>query len=501
MFRCVGVALVIALLLMSCNFLSSVSGSPSTTPIQSGATLNVTDSVPNNSATRIVPALPAVTNTSVATPTSAIPSDVVVVNTFDQEVYPFKQDGNCSLGEAIQTVLIQQVVDGCVLPAGSHTIYMPKGTYALTQPDNAPVVLFGTKPQKNREGFDPAGFPMIANTLIILGNGSTIQRTGPHKFGIFQVFAGGGNLTLKDLTISGGDATANNAGDYGGGAINVMGFLTLDHVTLTDNLANEGGALDAEGEVTVVDSTITQNTSKGDGGGIYNGNGQLLVKNSVISSNVADPRFYQGGGIYIDFNAQLTLDNSQIVGNIAQEGGGIYTDGGSIKINNQSVISGNVAAEKNQGSPHGGGGININESVGETAQLTIDNSFVIGNQAPGTTGGGIFNEGQMTVTGSVLANNVGGAGGAIDTVASGQGSVTGSCILENQSLWPDTSGGIENDADITQVVIDARRNWWGSASGPGGAASSQVDTNPVLTSPPAICAGAIPTPYPTPSGK
>lgn len=305
--RIVGL-LAVVLLTVSCSLVNNVTtGNPTSPTVAVPSSAESTSNASNPTEVSTSALAPAASDTPAVTPTSSVPSGAVVVNTFDQEVYPFKQNGNCSLGEAIQTVLLQHAVDGCVLPPGGHTVYMPKGTYTLTQPDNAPTVLFGTKPQKNREGFDPAGFPMVANTLIILGNGSTIQRTGPNKFGIFQVFAGGGNLTLKDLTISGGDVTVNNGGDDGG-AINVTGSLTLDHVTLMDNLSNEGGALDAEGEVTVIDSTIIQNTSTGDGGGIYN-MGHLLIKNSAISTNVAG-NLYNGGGINNNFNGQLTLDNS-----------------------------------------------------------------------------------------------------------------------------------------------------------------------------------------------
>jgi hypothetical protein len=62
------------------------------------------------------------TSTPAFTPTPAAPADAVVVDTLDQEVYPFIADGNCSLGEAIQTIVTQQVEDKCVLPAGSSTI-------------------------------------------------------------------------------------------------------------------------------------------------------------------------------------------------------------------------------------------------------------------------------------------------------------------------------------------------------------------------------------------
>jgi hypothetical protein len=488
------VFLIAFLFLMSCTLLNGTAPGVSATRVPQEVATNTGNSLgPTNNLSS-----PTALSTSTAaapapTSTPSAPPDAVVVNTFEQDVYPFKASGHCSLGEAIQTVLLQQVVDACVLPSGSHTVYMPTGTYMLTQSDNAPVVLYGTHPFPDRQHLDPAGFPVVASTLIILGNGSTIERTGSNKFGVFQVFVAG-TLTLKDLTISGGDVSADQKS---GGAIeNLGGSLTLDHVTLSHNVADGGGALDIgvgiNTENTVTDSMITQNTSMQEGGGIENA-GHLLVKDSVISSNVAQAGF-GGGGIDNDGQyAQLTLDDSQIVGNTATLGGGIYNDGGTISVTNRSVISGNVATWKFNGlSPDGGGGIS---SRADDDQLTIDNSMIIGNQAPASFGGGIEAGGQMsTITGSVLSGNTAMAGGAVD-VAAGQASVSQSCILDNQTTSPKAFNGIENDS-MDPIMVDATNNWWGTSAP---SISGNVKASPQLSNAPDMCASSIPTPYPAPT--
>ena len=228
--------------LVSCTLLNGTAPVGSATPLPDGAATNTSNSV---GSTNNLPSPAALSTSTPAAPTPtntpSAPPDAVVVNTFEQDVYPFKPSGHCSLGEAIQTVLLQQVVDACVLPSGSHTVYMPTGTYMLTQSDNAPVVLYGTHPFPDRMHLDPAGFPVVSNTLIILGNGSTIERTSSNKFGIFQLFVAG-DLTLKDLTVSGGDTSATH--QPGGAIYNLGWFPTLDHVTLSHNVAYNGGALD-----------------------------------------------------------------------------------------------------------------------------------------------------------------------------------------------------------------------------------------------------------------
>ena len=436
------------------------------------------------------------TSTPAFTPTPAAPADAVVVDTLDQEVYPFIADGNCSLGEAIQTIVTQQVQDKCVLPAGSSTIYLPSGIYTLTQSDNAPAVLFGNMQRKNREGLPPAGFPLITSKLTILGNGSTIQRTGSTKFGIFQVFVGG-DLTLQDLTISGGDTTQDH--DSSGAALFLLGGTALlEHVTLTGNQAWEGGAIanNAGTEVKLMNSVVTNNISLDVGGGLYNSGGTLIIQDSEISNNTSRSTIFGGGGIS-NANGQVTLDHSSLVGNLALEGGGLYNDGGTINIIDQSVISGNVATEKEAFIPHGGGGIN---NISSGAVITIDQSFVIGNQAAGTTGGGIYNQASLTVTGSVLAGNLAGSGGAVFNDSDGTGSITSSCILANQVVLAHTAGLGNGIVNANTVAFDARQNWWGTPSGPGNSIGPGVTAVPSLNAAAGLCTSAFPTPFPTPPG-
>jgi len=491
MFKRVGVVLIIVLLTMSCSLAGKVPVNSSSVPAKISS---LTSSPPTKIVTQTVPA----TDTPAVTPTSSVPSGAVVVDTFDQEVYPFKQNGNCSLGEAIWAVQTQKDQDGCKVNPGNSTIYLPKGTYILTDPDTSSPPLQGAE---GRFGLDPGGFPVIYGKVTILGNDSTIQRMGSNKFGIFQVMVG--NLTLNDLTISGGDTTNVDLSE--GGALDMLlGQATLNRVTVTGNVSYNGGAL-ASGQnstLTLNDSSVQGNTATNDGGGIYS-SGTLILKNSVVSSNIAQDQSLGGGGIYND-SGKVSLDRSQLVSNLAFEGGGIYSDSGMVNIVDQSVVSGNVATEVSD-VPHGGGGINSLGANGD-ALVTIKDSFIIGNYAPKSIAGGIYVQGPdsnstvLTITNSILADNSALASGGI-LIGDGTGSITGSCVTGNKATK--VSGNVGGDIDngnTDQVPFVASNNWWGASSGPG-SVSQFVTTAPVLTSPPAICAGAIPTPYPTPSGK
>ncbi len=493
--------LIVIFLVTSCSFVNNITAGNQTSPtVAARSTAVSTSSVSNPNEASTSTTSPAVT------PTSSVPSGAVVVDTFDQEVYPFKQNGNCSLGEAIWAVQTQKDQDGCKVSLGNSTIYLPTGAYKLTDPDTGSAPLPGAE---GRFGFDPGGFPVIYTKATILGNGSTIQRMGPNKFGIFQLTAQA-DLTLNDLTISGGDNS--NVDLSSGGAIEMqLGQTTLNHVIVTGNQSYDGGGIsNSTGTLTLHDSVVRGNTATDSGGGIYNmglgtaggnlGGGIVIIKNSIISSNVVEGEDNNGGGIYNE-NGTVTLDHSQLVSNQAFEGGGIYSDSGKVNIIDQSVVSGNVATEVSD-FPHGGGGINSLGANGD-ALVTVQDSFIIGNQAPKSVAGGIFAKGLdsnstvLTITDSILADNSALAAGGI--LIDSTGSITGSCIVGNKATKaPGNAGGdIDGGNDAT---FAASNNWWG-ASGRTGSVSQAVTTAPVLTSPPAICAGAIPTPYPTPSGK
>ena len=207
------------------------------------------------------------------------------------------------------------------------------GTYTLTTVDNT-------------SGNGANGLPVIlsdtGHTLVIHGNGATLQRSaagGTPAFRIFQIGTGA-DVTIDRLTIMNGIGSTG----LGGGIFN-DGFTGNATLTITN-------------------STVSGNSASGAGGGIYNGQATLIVNNSTVSGNSTsgDAGGFGGGGILniVNFSTSATLT-----------------------INN-STISGNSAMTV-------GGGIgNLNEGIGTTsATLTIKNSTLSGNSAGLGLGGGI----------------------------------------------------------------------------------------------------------------
>ena len=107
-------------------------------------------------------------------------------------------------------------------------------------------------------------------------------------------------MTITDLTIEHGNATANTSG---GGILN-GGTLTLDAVTLAANAASgSGGGIENLGTLTIVDSTIANNTASGNGGGIDT-SGPLAVQSSTLANNQAAV----AGGLDVESGTTTLLD-------------------------------------------------------------------------------------------------------------------------------------------------------------------------------------------------
>jgi hypothetical protein len=150
--------------------------------------------------------------------------------------------------------------------------------------------------------------------------------------------------------------------------------------------------------------------------------------------------------------------------------------GGMLTISN-STISGNSANE--------GGGLHNKEN----STTVIQNGSIFSSNYAEWSGGGIDNWGAITITGSILRDNVS-PGEAGDAILSGvfeesTASITGSCIVGN-----------EDTAIFTSLLtpLNATGNWWGDASGPGGkgpgfgdSVSDHIDFSPWLVESPSFC--------------
>lgn len=183
----------------------------------------------------------------------------------------------------------------------------------------------------------------------------------------------------------------------GGGVDSVFNISAQVEVWLQDmSITNGDGSFG--GGVRVIDSTVTldnvhilRNTAVQSGGGLYNYNGHVTIRNSQIVANEA--QIVNGGGIYQAFiTATLFISNSLIAENISpNDGGGIYSSGGAVTVL-ETLIRDNEALR------YGGGIANA------TGQVTITETQIFSNTAA-NRGGAVDNTGTFTATGSSLSYN------------------------------------------------------------------------------------------------
>jgi hypothetical protein len=327
-----------------------------------------------------------------------------------------------------------------------------------------------------------SALPNLSNTTGVMdieGPGAsrlTVARSGglgTPDFGIFKVKRGV-DARIAGLTISGGSGDKEDIGfgdvqKLGGGILN-NGTLTVVSTTITDNSAGLGGGIANQGlnplgppnaSLTLKNCTIVGNSTVprpgappggGFGGGVSNFHGTVTIINSRINKNSS----LAGGGI--DNEGTLTVTHSRLARNSSTFGGGIFNNG------TLTVTSSTIASNAASGA---GGGID-NEGM-PTATATVTKCTITHNSS--SLGGGIDNYyGTLTVVNSTLAFDSAAQGGGIANAAP---NLVNMLTVVNSTLADDSAtsgGGIYNDdgGTLTAVNDTIAFNSVGSGANGGG---------------------------------
>jgi len=269
----------------------------------------------------------------------------------------------------------------------------------------------------------------------------------------------GGGLDTHDLTLSGSTLSANVSEGSGGGLY--ASDLDSRDSLITDNTAFYGGGLHAS-NATLTSTTVSGNSSSSTGAGIRFGDSLALVDSSV-TGNIGG---YNGGGVYSTDLDLLTLANSVIENNHAEQGAGLYVSAGSwswgeVICDAGSVIRGNHADQG--GTWDRGGGM-------YGSDLTVSGCTFDGNSAD--EGGGLWFEGDLVdveITGNTAATEAGGlfisssSGGSFTNVG-----ITGNTAGVTASAVKDWGYGAEfANCDLTGnsspdgIVMELDVGWEG----------------------------------------
>jgi len=404
-------------------------------------------------------------------PLSAGAAVYVVTKTADSSDGSCNAD--CSLREAI--LAANQLADA------TNRIDLPPGTYRLSIPRD---------PQRfgNAIGNGSDGNLAVTRTLTIVGAGkdATILDARPSvgAAGVDRVLgvANTGNLTISGVTITGGQTVQFG---QGGGILVLGGVLAIRDSRVIDNAALSGGggiALGGAGanppaSVAVTRCEIAENVAGSpalgaQGGGLLNIQATMTIMESTIRDNTA--WLSTGGGIMnIDTQnrpnpaALLTVMRSTIVGNLAGDpdglsifegvGGGIYNSGGLLRLTNSTVTGNEAVPSFAQGfgpvpGTGRGGGVAHQLLLGDDPEdgTSIVNSTIAYNAA--FTGSQLY--GSDTVAPMRVANTL---------VARDEGTA-GNCASPSTAVGIDSFGG-NLSSDASPCFFDDPRDQPGVAPG------------------------------------
>ena len=307
----------------------------------------------------------------------------------------------------------------------------------------------------------------------IRGLQSTISISGTTVSENQSVNEGGGiylassTAELASVTLTNNTMTDIAASFGGGGAIRtVTSDLSISGVTITGS--NASAIHSFLGPVTVVGSTLRENTSTRAGGAIRVEYVDLNVDSSTFSINGAP----SGGAIHFDGNVQdLTVQNSSFIGNTAHTSNGgaieslITTDGiatlGNITAyDNSAAVGGGaihlfgvgayvseVTLATNTAGEYGGG-----LAISSADTLDISQSAIFDNRA-GLEGGGVFSyQTSIEITASTVSQNAAPMGAGISANGSDL-TVTDSTVVNRADATASGMGVEDLVATISNSIV------------------------------------------------
>jgi hypothetical protein len=187
--------------------------------------------------------------------------------------------------------------------------------------------------------------------------------------------------------------------------------------------------------------------------------GRVNINGADPKTTVIDVKQSGDRGFHIHSGANVTISGVTIQGSVTGNNDSDYPGGG---LNNEGTLSLTNSKVSDNFTPYAGGIFN-----GDSGEIIIKDSVISGNSVL-YGGGGIYNRGEMTLTNSTISDNFAGTvGGGIYN--GGNLSITDSIVIENEALSP--GGGIRNDGEltITNSTINENEALFGQ---PGGGISN-----------------------------
>jgi hypothetical protein len=244
---------------------------------------------------------------------------------------------------------------------------------------------------------------------------------------LFTVYGATTNVTLSNLNLTGGGGITSNLAVSQGGAVWNGGWLTLTNCDLNNNKALDyGGAIYNAGTLSVQGCTLDNNSAgatpsfdgpndNGEGGAIYNA-GTLTVSNSTLDNNVVNGfggAGYGGlgGAIANVYRGSATITDTTLSGNSAFGGYSVYAVvGGGIYNNgkmtlNRCTVSGNTTNGGNA-IPEGGGIFNDGAGFLIIQSSTVRNNWDVSGSFVYADGADVWSLGHLKISSDSVVGGV-----------------------------------------------------------------------------------------------
>ncbi len=235
-----------------------------------------------------------------------------------------------------------------------------------------------------------------SGNFSVFGQSATIENSvsGFYQYGQGAVFSNaGGDLTIENSAFS------NNSSRYGGGVVyqTNSGNLNISNSAFQNNSVtrSNGGVIYNQYRTTAnIDGSYFQENSASNYGGVIFNDGDLIIADSVFSSNTA------GSGAAIYNSNIATMNNVSFIDNTGTESvGAVYTTG-MMDITNGTF-------ENNKGET--GGAIGVYGMTGDGLYTIVKDSIFTGNSA--TYGGALYNWDDAYIIDSSFTDNTATDGG------------------------------------------------------------------------------------------
>lgn len=296
---------------------------------------------------------------------------------------------------------------------GSHAVIYNSGEMSIKS-----TAFIGNK-NENGSALDNTGYiSQIADSAFIKNSGG---------------WAGGAINNYGEIDGIDGTFIENSASDRGGAIFN-QGQIKDIAGNFIGNTSYSGGAIRNDKTIGQISASFINNVSESGGGAIYNSGNLSKISNSEFKSN----RGKKGGAIFLASRAeQLEVENTNFVGNNAEDGGAISN------ISNYGVSVKSSRFENNS-AKYGGA---ISDWV-SGSEMSVANSAFIANK--GALGGAIAvwetAANKILISGSEFERNESQMGGAIFNRGDGM-------VVENSSFKGNTvssaGGAIYSEGDLT----------------------------------------------------